>query len=72
MAHCASGRSCVLWMEKYLKDCVCGVRDYVSLCFGLISILSWAVAEIPQIVTNFKSGSTEGVSLAFFMAWVVG
>ena len=38
---------------------------YVSLAFGLSSVFIWTVAEIPQIVTNFKSGSTEGLSLTF-------
>ncbi|GLJ24500.1 hypothetical protein SUGI_0468060 [Cryptomeria japonica] len=70
--HCASGRQCVGWVKKYLRDCVCGTRDYVSVVFGLISLFSWAVAEVPQIITNFKNGSTEGVSLGFLMTWVVG
>ncbi|GLJ24494.1 hypothetical protein SUGI_0467790 [Cryptomeria japonica] len=30
------------------------------------------IAEVPQILTNFKSGSTEGVSLGFLLTWVVG
>lgn len=72
MADCVFGGSCVWLLEKYLQDSVGRVRDYVSLVFGLISVFSWAVAEIPQIFTNFKSGSTEGVSLAFLMTWVVG
>ncbi|XP_057869855.1 probable vacuolar amino acid transporter YPQ1 isoform X1 [Cryptomeria japonica] len=70
--HCAFGRRCVWWVEKYLGDCVCGVRDYVSVGLGLTSVFCWAVAEVPQIITNFKNGSTEGVSLGFLMAWVVG
>ncbi|GLJ24492.1 hypothetical protein SUGI_0467750 [Cryptomeria japonica] len=70
--HCGSGGQCVWWGEKYMKECVCGVRDYLSVGFGLISLLSWAVAEVPQIITNFKNGSTEGVSLGFLMTWVVG
>ncbi|KAH9307860.1 hypothetical protein KI387_035771, partial [Taxus chinensis] len=70
--HCAYGRQCVWWVEKYLRDCVCGMRDYVSVGFGLISLVSWAVAEVPQIITNFKNGSTECVSLGFLMTWVVG
>ncbi|GLJ24499.1 hypothetical protein SUGI_0468050 [Cryptomeria japonica] len=70
--QCASGKECLWWVEKYLKDCVCGVKDYVSVGLGLIGLLSWAVAEVPQILTNFKNGSTEGVSLGFIMTWVVG
>lgn len=69
MAHCDSGEICILWAERYLKG---SVTDCLSLGFGLISVFSWAIAEIPQIFTNFKNGSTEGVSLAFLMTWVVG
>ena len=42
-------------MERYLRDCVCGARDCVSLEFGLSSIFIWTMAKIPQIMTNFKS-----------------
>lgn len=72
MAHCASVERCIWLFERYRTDSMRGVRDYVSLVFGLISVFSWAVAEIPQIITNFKNGSTEGVSLAFLMTWVAG
>eukprot|EP00252_Welwitschia_mirabilis_P003168 TRINITY_DN13252_c0_g3_i7.p1 TRINITY_DN13252_c0_g3~~TRINITY_DN13252_c0_g3_i7.p1 ORF type:complete len:412 (-),score=50.95 TRINITY_DN13252_c0_g3_i7:1356-2591(-) len=69
---CGSGGECVRWVERYLGDCVCSLRDYFSLGFGLIGCISWAVSEVPQIFTNFKSKSTEGVSLLFLMTWVVG
>lgn len=72
MAHCVFGERCIWLFESYRNESVRGVRDYVSLGFGLISVFSWAVAEIPQIFTNFKNGSTEGVSLAFLMTWVAG
>jgi uncharacterized protein with PQ loop repeat len=37
-----------------------------------MSVVSWGVAEVPQILTNFRDKSTEGVSLLFLMTWVVG
>jgi uncharacterized protein with PQ loop repeat len=39
---------------------------------GLLSVVSWGVAEVPQIITNFQEKSTEGISLLFLMTWVVG
>jgi uncharacterized protein with PQ loop repeat len=27
---------------------------------------------VPQIITNYKHKSTEGLSLAFLMTWIVG
>lgn len=63
---------CVGWVEKYFKDCVCDVRTDISFGLGLVSLLCWGVAEIPQIVTNFQTKSGHGVSLALLLTWVVG
>ncbi|KAG8052459.1 hypothetical protein GUJ93_ZPchr0001g31136 [Zizania palustris] len=32
----------------------------------------WGVAEVPQIITNYRQKSTEGLSIAFLMTWIVG
>lgn len=48
------------------------MKDGVSLTLGVISVLSWGVAEIPQIITNYKKKSTEGLSLAFLLTWIIG
>lgn len=63
---------CLAWAHKYLRDCVCNFRDEISLLLGLMSVFSWGVAEVPQIITNFNEKTTEGVSLAFLMTWVLG
>ena len=58
MAHSTFGERCILFLERYMENSVGGVRDYVSLGFGFISVFSWAIAEIPHISTNFMFGST--------------
>ena len=55
-----------------MKYCLCSVKDEISLSLGVISIISWAVADIPQIITNYKEKSSEGLSIAFLITWVVG
>ncbi|CAK9864703.1 unnamed protein product [Sphagnum jensenii] len=72
MPECPADKGCMVWVERYLKDCVCNRRDTVSLVMGLLSVVSWGVAEVPQIITNFQEKSTEGISLLFLMTWVVG
>ncbi|XP_058080750.1 uncharacterized protein LOC131228932 [Magnolia sinica] len=73
MAHCSREKKpCIRWVERYFKDCLCNLSDEISFGFGLISLVCWGVAEIPQIITNFHSKSGHGVSLAFLMTWVVG
>ncbi|KAI7744161.1 hypothetical protein M8C21_020779 [Ambrosia artemisiifolia] len=60
------------WVDKYFKDCLCNVNDQVSFGFGIISLVCWGVAEIPQIITNFRTKSSHGVSLIFLLTWIAG
>ncbi|KAL3755061.1 hypothetical protein ACJRO7_002173 [Eucalyptus globulus] len=72
MPRCPASRHCTRWARKYMQYCLCSTRDGVSLSLGVVSVISWGVAEIPQIVTNYKQKSAEGLSIAFLMTWVVG
>ncbi|KAF3439031.1 hypothetical protein FNV43_RR17306 [Rhamnella rubrinervis] len=73
LSYCVEeNKACVRWVEKYFKDCLCNTKDELSFAFGLISLVCWGVAEIPQIITNFFSKSSHGVSLAFLLTWVAG
>lgn len=68
----AESKPCIDWVQRYLKNCLCNLRDYVSFRFGLLSVSLWAVAEIPQIITNFKAKSSQGVSILLLMTWILG
>ncbi|CAI9110019.1 OLC1v1009978C1 [Oldenlandia corymbosa var. corymbosa] len=65
-------KPCIGWVNIYFKDCLCNSRDELSFALGLISLLFWGVAEIPQIVTNFRTKSSHGISLLFLLTWVAG
>ncbi|XP_073147220.1 vacuolar histidine transporter YPQ3 [Henckelia pumila] len=65
-------KPCIYWVERYLNDCLCNVKDEFSFAFGLMSLVFWGVAEIPQIITNFRSKSGHGVSLLFLLTWIAG
>ncbi|XP_062208167.1 uncharacterized protein LOC133909647 isoform X2 [Phragmites australis] len=69
---CSSSRHCAEWARVYLKYCLCSQKDGAALTLGLISVISWGVAEVPQIITNYRQKSTEGLSIAFLMTWIVG
>ncbi|XP_039141949.1 probable vacuolar amino acid transporter YPQ1 [Dioscorea cayenensis subsp. rotundata] len=77
-SHCSSQYHekeyyyCVKWVEKYFKDCVCNLSSEISFTLGLASLFFWAIAEIPQIITNFHSKSAHGVSLSFILTWILG
>ncbi|XP_024023314.1 uncharacterized protein LOC21392512 isoform X1 [Morus notabilis] len=73
VSYCVEeNKACVGWVEKYFQDCLCNLKDEFSFAFGLISLVCWGVAEIPQIITNFRTKSSHGVSLAFLLTWVAG
>ncbi|GAV77728.1 PQ-loop domain-containing protein [Cephalotus follicularis] len=73
LAYCVKEQKpCVRWVQKYFKDCLCDLKDEASFAFGLTSLVCWGLAEIPQIITNFRTKSSHGVSLAFLLTWVAG
>ncbi|KFK30302.1 hypothetical protein AALP_AA7G244100 [Arabis alpina] len=65
-------KPCVRWVERYFDDCLCNLNDDVSFALGIAGIICWTVAEVPQIITNFRTKSSHGVSLYFLLAWVAG
>ncbi|KAI3984205.1 hypothetical protein MKX01_011159 [Papaver californicum] len=72
LPDCSSNLHCSKWVREKMKYCLCSTKDTVSLSLGMLSVISWGVAEIPQIITNYREKSTEGLSLAFLMTWIVG
>ena len=60
------------WARRWFGDCVCSSRDAASFALGLVSVFAWGVAELPQIVANFRNGATDGVSFAFIATWLTG
>ncbi|CAL5187984.1 unnamed protein product [Lathyrus oleraceus] len=65
-------KPCVGWVQSYFSDCLCNLNDDISFTFGFISLLCWSLAEVPQIITNFRAKSSHGVSLVFLLTWVAG
>jgi hypothetical protein len=48
------------------------VRELLSGIWGSISIAAWIFLLIPQLLENYRTGSAEGLSLAFLLTWFVG
>lgn len=73
LSYCVEqNKPCVGWVSKYFKDCLCNLSDDISFGLGIVSLVCWGVAEIPQIITNFRTKSSHGVSLLFLLTWVAG
>ncbi|OMO72924.1 Glutamyl/glutaminyl-tRNA synthetase, class Ib [Corchorus capsularis] len=68
--------------EKLVFNCTVTLKDtynplkvldvLISSKTKVICVISWGVAEIPQIVTNYKEKSIEGLSLGFLITWIIG
>ncbi|KAL8143607.1 hypothetical protein V2J09_016639, partial [Rumex salicifolius] len=73
MSYCYKEKKpCVGWVQTYFNDCLCNLPDRLSFGLGLVSLLAWALAEVPQIVTNFQTKSSHGISILFLITWVLG
>ncbi|KAF8474884.1 PQ loop repeat-domain-containing protein [Kalaharituber pfeilii] len=47
-------------------------REALSGIAGSISLASWILLLVPQLVENFKNGNADGISTAFLLTWLVG
>ncbi|CAI9297579.1 unnamed protein product [Lactuca saligna] len=72
MPMCPADEHCSQWARNYMKYCLCTRKDWISLILGLISVMSWGVAEVPQIITNYKQKSSEGLAMCFLLTWILG
>ncbi|KAF3789647.1 Lysosomal amino acid transporter 1 [Nymphaea thermarum] len=72
LSMCPKSKLCWEWARIYMSSCLCDVKDKISFVLGILSIISWSISEVPQIITNYKMKSTEGMSVAFLLTWLVG
>ncbi|KAL7061117.1 hypothetical protein AAHC03_09082 [Spirometra sp. Aus1] len=69
-AECPGGLG---WAFYGLGECIRTTRDKVSITFGVMSIMSWFLFAIPQMVTNcVKKIPDEAVSPWLLIFWLVG
>lgn len=50
----------------------CSQLSVISNGFSTLSLCSWICAQLPQIYTNFKNKSAEGISPTFLILWFLG
>lgn len=50
----------------------CSDAASLSGAFSTLSLMSWICAQMPQIYTNYKTKSAEGISPLFLMLWFMG
>lgn len=48
------------------------VTEALSGIFGSISLTAWICLLIPQLITNYKTKSADGLSMGFLLIWLFG
>ncbi|XP_045793617.1 lysosomal amino acid transporter 1-like isoform X2 [Trifolium pratense] len=65
---CQSNQHCLELARKNMSS----GKETASFALGLVSVVIWVVAEIPQIITNYRAKSTDGLSATFLITWIIG
>jgi len=47
-------------------------QEAASGIFGSVSLATWIFLLVPQLILNYKTGSADGISLAFLLVWLLG
>ncbi|XP_065603948.1 lysosomal amino acid transporter 1 homolog isoform X2 [Cyrtonyx montezumae] len=61
------------WIWHLLEECVENAWEYWSVVIGLISIVCFLFAALPQIYVSCRNGKVDqALSLGFLLCWVAG
>ncbi|KAL8933824.1 MAG: hypothetical protein Q9216_006199 [Gyalolechia sp. 2 TL-2023] len=70
--HCEPTTSFLVALSSNLHTCVPTPLALVSTTLGILSIISWLFAQLPQILKNYKLKSASGLSIYFLAEWLLG
>ncbi|KAL9027909.1 MAG: hypothetical protein Q9196_003645 [Gyalolechia fulgens] len=70
--HCEPTTSFLVALSSNLHTCVPTPLALVSTTLGILSIISWLFAQLPQIRKNYKLQSASGLSIYFLAEWLLG
>ncbi|KAK1997444.1 PQ-loop-domain-containing protein [Colletotrichum falcatum] len=48
------------------------VEEALSGIFGSVSLTAWICLLLPQLLTNYKAQSADGLSMGFLIIWLIG
>lgn len=70
--HCEPETPVLALLSQSFGTCLPSYLAFFSTAAGVLSIVSWLFAQIPQIWKNYRRGSVEGLSLGFLAIWLAG
>lgn len=70
--HCRPENEFLHLVSSTFNTCVPTWLALLSTTCGVLSIVSWLFAQVPQIIKNFQLRSTSGLSIYFLAEWLLG
>lgn len=70
--HCEPSSPVLTAVSSHLHICLPTPLALISSVLGVLSIVSWLFAQLPQIYKNYQLQSTSGLSLFFLVIWCAG
>lgn len=65
---CLGNHHCLKLVQMFMRS----ERETASVTLGIISVIVWMIAEIPQLITNYNEKSAHGLSATFMLTWIIG
>nr|XP_002128014.1 lysosomal amino acid transporter 1 homolog [Ciona intestinalis] len=63
----------VYWVYIAFHECIYNAKEEIGFILGLVSILCWICASLPQLYENYKRGKVdEALSFWFLLLWLLG
>lgn len=66
------GHSYWVWAGRAFSACAYSDMEKAALMLGLMNILLWLVAQLPQLVQTFKEKQVDSISFGLFACWLLG
>lgn len=61
------------WIWQLLEECVVNAWEYWSVVIGLLSIVCFLFAALPQLYVAYQNGRVDqALSLGFLLCWIAG
>lgn len=70
--HCLPETPLLVFFSQTFGTCLPSYMSLFSTAAGIVSIISWLFAQMPQIWKNYRRRSVEGLSLGFLAIWLAG
>ena len=71
-AHCEPTNDFLLRFSSTVHTCIPTPLAFISNSLGILSIIAWLFAQLPQIYKNWSISSTSGLSIFFLVEWCLG